>query len=307
MTSGGSNYRPIEEINKIVKDLDYILISEYIPKKGETRRVIIKDKIGYKYDISVNSLMNGHIPYFVYKNNPYTLQNIELWIKINNKQFYLCEENVYKNSKTKLSFYCLKCKDIFVANWINISTGNGCALCEGRQVGKYNNLATLRPDLKEEWNYKRNFPLKPEDVVLFCGSSVWWTCKICGQEWKNYIYRRSLGGGCPKCKFSRGEKRIDKYLYDNNFYYIKEKYFPDCKNVLLLPFDFYLPEYNLCIEYDGILHYIDKFNETEEFKKTKKRDKIKTKYCKNNNINLLRIPYWEFENIEKILEQTLFE
>jgi len=80
----------------------------------------------------------------------------------------------------------------------------------------------------------------------------------------------------------------------------------DCRNKKELPFDFYLPDYNLCIEYDGIFHYEDIFDKPYDFKTGKKRDKIKTKYCKDNNINLLRIPYWEFDNIEEILRQTLF-
>ena len=73
-------------------------------------------------------------------------------------------------------------------------------------------------------------------------------------------------------------------------------------------FDFYLPEYNLFIEYDGMQHFepVRFHNQTDEemeltFELTKKRDEIKNIYCKENNINLLRIPYWEKENIETII------
>lgn len=61
----------------------------------------------------------------------------------------------------------------------------------------------------------------------------------------------------------------------------------------------------MLVEYDGILHYEDKFNNHLEFSKTKVRDKIKTTFCKDNNIPLLRIPYWDFDNIEKILNEAL--
>ena len=71
-----------------------------------------------------------------------------------------------------------------------------------------------------------------------------------------------------------------------------------------MPFDFYLPQYNICIEYDGEFHY-KMIMEYDEFINQKIRDTIKTVYCKENNIKLIRIPYWEFNNIENILIKEL--
>ena len=61
----------------------------------------------------------------------------------------------------------------------------------------------------------------------------------------------------------------------------------------------------VCIEYDGIQHFepIERFGGKEEFSRTKIRDNIKTQYCKDNNIKLIRIPYWDFDNIEMILKK----
>lgn len=77
-------------------------------------------------------------------------------------------------------------------------------------------------------------------------------------------------------------------------------------------FDFYLPQYNLFIEYDGEQHYkpVRHYNQSDEeikssFKKTQEHDRIKNLYCEENNINLLRIPYWEKENIETIINSYL--
>lgn len=77
-------------------------------------------------------------------------------------------------------------------------------------------------------------------------------------------------------------------------------------------FDFYLPQYNLFIEYDGEQHYkpIRYYSQSDDeveqnFKRTQEHDKIKNKYCKDNHINLLRIPYWEKENIETIINNYL--
>lgn len=109
--------------------------------------------------------------------------------------------------------------------------------------------------------------------------------------------------GCPKCKISRGEEKIEEILIKQKIKYLTEYIFQDCKNIKPLPFDFYLPEKNICIEFDGELHFksVENFGGYELLEKTKKRDTIKTKYCIDNNITLIRIPYYEYDNIENIL------
>ena len=109
---------------------------------------------------------------------------------------------------------------------------------------------------------------------------------------KNNQYR------CKKCSssMSKGEYRVKKFFEENNILYVSQKKFKDCKVIRKLPFDFYLPQYNCCIEVDGQQHYFpNKFskeeNEFESFEKRKRYDKIKDEYCKNNNIDLLRINY----------------
>lgn len=95
--------------------------------------------------------------------------------------------------------------------------------------------------------------------------------------------------------------------------YETEYRFEDCKDTRSLPFDFYIKSKNICIEYDGEQHFIPiRFNKNitqeemnEKFKSQQYRDKIKTEYCKNNNIKLIRIPYTDFDNIEKILNKYI--
>ena len=73
--------------------------------------------------------------------------------------------------------------------------------------------------------------------------------------------------------------------------------FDKCKgNKRKLPFDFYLPDYNTCIEFDGKQHFesVDHFGGDEEFVKRLENDKIKTEYCKNYNIQLIRIRYDDY-------------
>ena len=120
------------------------------------------------------------------------------------------------------------------------------------------------------------------------------------------------------CEKSKGEYSIAQFLLMNNYIIEKQKKFDDCRSILPLPFDFCVYDNDdilfLC-EYDGIQHYQPtKFskNTTDEdaelnFVYLKERDEIKTNYCKDNNIPLLRIPYWEFDNIEKILTNYINE
>lgn len=125
--------------------------------------------------------------------------------------------------------------------------------------------------------------------------------------------------GCPYCmdtkkyKFSKGEQEIEKYLVNQNIPYLRQYIFNDCKDINYLPFDFYLPTLNKCIEYDGQHHYKPvTFNgisieEAEmNHKATIKHDKIKDKYCQSKNIELLRIPYYEFDNIFQLLQDFIF-
>ena len=97
----------------------------------------------------------------------------------------------------------------------------------------------------------------------------------------------------------------------SNILFEKQKRFSDCRDKNPLPFDFYLPEYNMCIEYDGRQHFEPVnfgggLQETKDnFQLTNRHDKIKTQYCIDNNIKLLRIPYTELKNITTILKENL--
>lgn len=118
------------------------------------------------------------------------------------------------------------------------------------------------------------------------------------------------GDGCPKCNSSRGEVKIRLWLENNKVLYIIQKLFSDCRNPYtdqMLKFDFYIPDKNLLIEYDGEQHYnsngyIGKHKLTaKDIKNIQYRDKIKIDYAIQQNIKLLRIKYTEYNNIDKIL------
>jgi very-short-patch-repair endonuclease len=104
---------------------------------------------------------------------------------------------------------------------------------------------------------------------------------------------------------SKGVRDIISILEDRKIKYNREHYYKDCKNVNYLRFDFYLPDYNILIEYDGRQHFevVGIWGGIEELERRKFNDKIKNKYCIKNGIPLLRISH--LENIENKLNEYL--
>ena len=115
------------------------------------------------------------------------------------------------------------------------------------------------------------------------------------------------GYRCLICNESKGERKIRVFLELNNIKYIQQHRFKECRSKRRLAFDFYIPSFNALIEYDGKHHYeiIDAWGGVDEFINVKIRDTIKNIYAKEQDINLIRIPYWEFDNIENILSKEL--
>lgn len=131
----------------------------------------------------------------------------------------------------------------------------------------------------------------------------------CGRVFKSQPANFMTYKSCPLCSKdgkSKGEDKIAKILKNEGVKFIREKRFKDCKNKRSLPFDFYLPDMNVAIEYDGEQHFKPKFYYDEKgLEEIKIKDEIKNEYCKSNNIKLIRIPYTEFDNIENILKASI--
>jgi len=98
---------------------------------------------------------------------------------------------------------------------------------------------------------------------------------------------------------SAGERKISAFLRSEGVEFKREYFFKGLYNTTkthLLFFDFYLPEYNLCIEYDGEQH----FSENKP-QRQRENDFLKNAYCLKNNIHLLRISYKDFNDIESLV------
>lgn len=124
--------------------------------------------------------------------------------------------------------------------------------------------------------------------------------------------------GCRYCEKeqnvmkSKGEIETAEVLSMYNIQFVEQKIFTECKDINYLPFDFYLIDYNILIEFDGEQHYyVVRFNGMNQqdaeknFATIQKHDAIKTKFCTNNNIPLIRIPYTERGKIELYLKKYL--
>lgn len=131
------------------------------------------------------------------------------------------------------------------------------------------------------------------------------TCKIHG-DYKTSAEVLLKGNGCPKCKYSFGESQIEIVLSTLGVEYEVQKSFPTLRHIRLLKFDFYLPSYNVCIEFDGEQHHrpIEYWGGEKAFKELQIKDSLKNSYCKVYNIPLLRVRFDE-QNIESVIKKFL--
>ena len=390
------NYVLAEEY---INNLGYeLIVPELIDKHcniANKFKLTIKDKEGYLFYISIGGIQknirrNSRFNKFD-KGNLYSIQNIKLWCKLENKPFKLINNQIYEGNRKYLKWECLKeeCKETFDMTWGNISSGYGCSYCKGFKVGLSNCLATknpqltlewhpikngdltpymvaygsndyawwqckvnhkhewytqinirtsqntgcpycsvhplpsedynllvINPTLCEEWNYSKN-DKNPQYYTPNSNEKVWWKCKECDREWEAGINSRNKVNGtcCPECSESKGEKIITKFLKLNNIYYIPQKTFKGLVGLGggNLSYDFYLPKYNLLIEFQGRFHdtLIRNYkNEPIELvkarlKQQKEHDRRKKEYALANGYNFLEIWYKDFNNIEDILKNEL--
>lgn len=113
----------------------------------------------------------------------------------------------------------------------------------------------------------------------------------------NVMY--GVSDGCPT---SRGETVVSLALKELGLEYQTQKTFPNLKSDLgySLRYDFWIPEYNCLMEYDGGQHFfaVPQWGGEEYLQNTKRRDEIKNQYAKDNGYNLIRIPYTDFKKID---------
>ena len=220
------------------------------------------------------------------------------------KVFTICQEKGYHDS------YDIRCND-----FVN---GDRCPYCSNKN-GKFHILDSLGTFLENKnllnlWSDKNTrspYTFTPMNST----DEVWWECP----EGKHEDYYRLISSSniydfrCPFCQFSKGEKRIEDWLIKNNFIenvdYKPQKEFDGLIGLGNgnLSYDFCVFKYGL-IEYQGEQHehYIEGFHKSiKDFEKQVEHDKRKKEYADKNNIKLLPIWYWNFDNIKEILDKEI--
>lgn len=216
-------------------------------------------------------------------------KNIEYFISKSNlihSDKYDYSKSIYINNKTKLIITCPKHGDFKMTPGHHLS-GHGCSSCSNNYRRTSDEFFTeCKSAHNNKYIYKDQFKSLKSKITIFCPDHG---------DFIQTAGHHLNGHGCPKCNTSHGEKYIIDFLENNSVEYIKEKTFNGCLSHegYKLRFDFYLPNLNMCIEYDGLQHYkpLDYFGGIEQFKNTKMNDEIKNIYCEKNNIGLLRIKY----------------
>lgn len=215
----------------------------------------------------------------------------------------------------KCEFKCTNCDNTFIVGLNAVSNGNShlCEKCKheaaknrGKQVGKQSYYKDYTKTENPFYLFISPLEKKDNDGIRYWKIQ----CKKCGKFYEErpvYLISniRRRGNNPCECwknkKNSKGVLLIKKVLEYNKIKYITEHYFKDClsKNNNYLYFDFYLPDYNCCIEYDGEQHFqpIEIFGGEQRFKEQQILDSIKNQYCKEHNIKLIRIPYTDYNKI----------
>lgn len=279
------------------KGTEYKVISNYV--NFRTKIKIKHEKCGKEYYTTADIALKYGCPY-CHTNHHKTTEEFKDELKEKYQEEYEVIGE-YKSSRKLIEVRHKICGNSYFVTPDNVLRGKKCPYCSKHTpfndstFKKYIN--TLYP---EEYTIISSYTGMHNKIEVKHNK--------CGFTW--YVEPNSLmrESGCPHCHASKGEKRIEKYLINNNINYIKQYYFNDCRGKRKpLLFDFAIFDKNnkliYCIEYDGEQHYkdVDVFGGKEAFVDTLYRDTTKSNYCKHHKIKLIRIPYWDYDNIEKIL------
>lgn len=208
----------------------------------------------------------------------------------------------YEGKRGKVKVKC-QVHGEFIVGARNIIQGHGCRKCAGAANGAAKRLS-------EEEFYMRVLEAHGDrydysQVKYEYGSkNITIICKIHG-KFRQTPCNHAKGRGCPKCKISRGEAAIERVLEEAGIYNVREHKLDKLDLTSKMRFDFFIPELNTAIEYDGEHHFQEVGHYKRPLAEVQLYDRIKDDYCKTFGIRLIRIPYTEFENIEKILNEVL--
>jgi len=206
----------------------------------------------------------------------------------------------YVNNKTKIAIICA-IHGIFQQTPIHhLYEAKGCDVCGGTKEHTTETFIEQSKKIHgEKYDYsKATYVNNKTKIAIICAIHG-----IFQQTPNSHL----CGSGCFACRESSGERKIANYLDKKGLRFEREKRFESCKLKRSLPFDFYIADSNILIEFDGRQHFqvISYFGGDDTFALNSKKDNIKTKWAFDNGYKLIRIPYMEKDNIELILDKEL--
>lgn len=287
----------VENVYKKRNKHDIEFLSEYT---GMKNNITVKCLVcGYIWSPRADALYYYKCPKCADKSK--RTSNDDFLEKIPNilEKFELLSE--YKTVKEKIKVRCKKCGKIRYMDPHNIERSKVCPSCAGLEKKNHedfcNELFQINSDIKVISEYKG------VDKYVKC------KCDICGNIWDARAGHLLSGIGCPQCNESKGEREIRHYLAKNGISFEAQKKFSDCIGVggKHLRFDFYLPDYNTLIEFQGVQHEkpIEIWGGDERFCIQKNNDNIKKRYCLEHKINFLEIKYSELNAVPDILDRYI--
>lgn len=277
---------------------EFEILGEYI--NNATKITVRHNKCGNVYDIRPTHLL--HKARCRYCSNVFKKDKdwINNRLKEINSDIVVIGEVINMNRKVKCR--CSKGHE-FISIPSNLLKGHGCSVCSGNAKHTVASLEKLLQEKQVDDSYK---------ILSIIDHKVKVYHSKCGHTYTTSKQSIFAGSGCVKCCSSKGENEVRRVLLEMNKEFIEQYKFKECKYKRELPFDFFLPKENTCIEFDGEQHftpyrYKKKGIESskEKFISTKRNDKIKDNFCKDNSIKLIRIPYYDFKNVETILKTAL--
>lgn len=212
----------------------------------------------------------------------------------------------YVNNSTKIKLKCKKCGSIImkIPSKMVTSSTEGCYVCSGKN--RYKTTESLQAEV--DGLYPSSFTILGEYKGSRTKLSV--LRHKCGHIYDITPDNLLRGKGCPRCSIRQSHYMdiVERYFLSNNIKFEKEKRFQGCRNDRPLPFDYYIPDMNICIEVDGEFHFRENSiytNKHASYERILKRDEIKTRFCLDNGIKLIRLPYYLESDFEKILDIEL--
>ncbi len=207
-------------------------------------------------------------------------------------------------SGKKVWWICSICNESFKKSPCHIKNDVICNKC-ATSLGTKKKIETViknngsfldnYPELSKEWDYQKNCNINPSKVSKTSDKKVWWICPV-GHSYNMTVGNRASGSGCPRCakemRISFPEKAFAYYLQkiDNS---IIESYEPDFLKGKEI--DIYIKNKNIGIEYDGRMWHKDK-----------KKDILKNKLCKDNNIKDIKVDTTAIDNKNKYVDNYIY-